>query len=97
MSTLYKTIAVPAKPATEKTVECGLRCDLCGDESKSSWQSDSYDATEVEVLLTEGSRSPEGGDGTRTGFDICPTCFKEQLVPWMESRGAKPQFEKWNY
>ena len=65
-------------------------CDVCGREStqhQEGWKTGSYDATEVEVRLRTGNSYPEGGSGEEWEVDICPTCFNEKLIPWVEAFG----------
>jgi hypothetical protein len=78
---------------TETTLQI---CDLCGKEAKvpgSKWGAGYYetDGTVVEVRHEAGTSYPDGGGSIREiGFDVCPDCFVRVLVPFMESKGAKP-------
>lgn len=92
----YRDVEIPAKMERK---EHELFCDLCGAKSDAwkPWVKDSFDAVEVEVQLTEGERYPEGGHGTHTIVDLCPTCFKEKLIPWLESQGGKFRVEEWDW
>ncbi len=29
--------------------------------------------------------------------DLCPECFKERLLPWLDSQGAKARIEDWDW
>jgi hypothetical protein len=51
----------------------------------------------VEVRHHSGEMWPEGGGGEDTRFDICSTCFHEQLIPWFKSKGCNPQVKEWGY
>lgn len=65
-------------------------CDSCGARSKmSDWAKDYYDRSEVSLKMTEGSYYPDGGSSVTTSFDLCPKCFKEKIVPFLNSLGAK--------
>jgi hypothetical protein len=73
-------------------------CDLCGRPAdvRRGWASDSYtvdDAT-VTCVAKSGESYPEGGNVKSLTFDICPTCFRTVLVPFLESKGAKPSTEE---
>ena len=47
--------------------------------------------------MKTGSNYPEGGSGEETTIDICPDCFKDKLIPWVESFGGKPTVKEWNW
>lgn len=72
-----------------------LTCDLCGraapHPSGATWESSYYDTDEVtvEVRHKKGVAYPEIHHGINRSFDLCPQCFEEKLIPWMESQGAK--------
>jgi hypothetical protein len=70
-----------------------ITCDICGDEIKSK----QFDATRTEVEMWTGSSYPEGGCGERIQYDICGDCFKGELIPWLESKGAKREWEEWDF
>ena len=93
---LYEMRTIPSRD--EKYI-AGVRCDLCGRTAKGAWRQwtrGSFDVNEVEISFRDGSQYPEGGSGTKTEFDICPTCFKEKLVPWFTTQGAQPRVENWD-
>jgi hypothetical protein len=86
------------RPATQYKACVSVTCDLCNakasspDEGPDSvWQSEYYDATEVQVCvrLRTGEVFPEDSNAKEVHFDICPSCFQSKLVPWLESQGAK--------
>ena len=85
-----KDVVVPERPYHE-TVR--IVCDLCGAEAKgdtfdgSSWTAEEIDL-EVKVVMTEGTRYPEGYDTRRAKIDLCPTCFKEKLIPFVNENGV---------
>lgn len=75
-------------------------CDLCGTEAKDGrWASDIYEVNEVEVTVRQkdGHNYPEGGFGEEYVVDLCPTCFKERLIPWLQSEGASVEPLDWDY
>ncbi len=68
-------------------------CELCKKKYKNEdWGRTYYEHLEckatLEVHLEEGSSYPEGGQFDAIILDICPTCFKEKLVPWFVSQGG---------
>lgn len=97
---IYETKTVPAREVTNCV---GRTCDLCGHSSKSDgWNCGIYEVNETTVSVSvhqkEGSSYPEGGSGTEYDIDLCPVCFKNELVPWLKSRGAKNIQEKeWDW
>lgn len=88
-------------PASEKEFVSERTCDLCGAKQKrpdaDEWGDSSYDVSEVTIEYRSGSSYPEGGSGTEQRFDVCPKCFKEKLVAWMESQGATITETEWDY
>jgi hypothetical protein len=97
---LYKERVVPSYTTRDLV---SRKCDLCGKESNDTeWQATScYEVNETEVCVTvrqkEGSSYPDGGSGTEYQIDLCPTCFKEKLVPWLRSQGADIKEEDWDW
>jgi len=92
----YKTVH---RPAREEQMLDFLVCDICGRKSDSGWgdwRTKAYDATEVVVKLRLGDDYPEGGSGEKWEIDICPECFREKLIPWVEAFGhTKIEAEEW--
>ncbi len=78
-------------------------CDLCGTVSKGydSWAGGCYVVDETEILVTvkqkEGKSYSEGGYGEEYEIDLCPKCFKDRLVPWLQSQGAKIKKMPWDW
>lgn len=83
-------------------------CDLCGRESldPNSWSREwgrpgDFDTNttqlSVEVRQREGTNYPEGGSGKLYEVDLCPQCFRDKLVPWLESQGAKVEQTEWDW
>jgi hypothetical protein len=64
-------------------------CDICGQESVQPFddpdQWGRFASSSVE--MTEGtSYGSDGGSTVTTRFDICPKCFKEELIPYISRR-----------
>lgn len=74
-----------------------VECDLCKKQHKDNWKSGYFDSIEIDVNMRTGSSYPDGGSGENYEFDICPECFKNKLIPWMESQGANPTFSEWDW
>jgi len=92
-----KTVHVPAHDATQVV---GYRCDFPGCENDTD-PAGIYEVNECEVRVyvkhREGENYPEGGSGTEVEVDICPKCFKEKLLPWLESQGVKVERKDWEW
>ena len=94
-------------PAKTTTVVVAVVCDLCGAEAKSryNWGGETWERDETKVKMDarptvehgKGSSYPEGGWGTVYRVDICPTCFREKLVPWLREQGADIIEEEYDF
>lgn len=96
---IYKEVTIPERK--ERRVD-HRECDLCSRKSdRDDWTSGSYNVNETEIRIEitqkDGSSYPEGGSGQSYDIDLCPTCFKSQLVPWLISQGAKVKREDWDW
>jgi len=81
---VYERVVPENKPYNR--VKC-RKCDLCGVESqgeqweaKGTFESNKTIIT-VEVTQKEGMNYYDSGSGTKYEVDLCPTCFKEKLIP----------------
>jgi hypothetical protein len=76
-----------------------VMCDVCGLESKTGeWERGCYEVSETEVRVKTGSSYPEDGYGVEQTIDICPQCFRDKLIPWVESHGvSKIEEKEWDY
>ena len=92
---VYETHTVTKE---EKRLLC-RKCDLCGYESKHNRYPEMWDGTEdnntreteiiVQIRMKEGDTYPEGSWGTDFEVDLCPRCFRDKLIPWLRSQGAR--------
>ena len=73
----------------QKTIRTHIKtvCDLCHDETVDEWEG-RFEIAEVEVKGKFGTSYPEGGRADEYDFDICPTCFKEKILPWLCEQGV---------
>lgn len=94
---IYEKKIIPAKEYSN----CVKRkCDLCGIESNDDdWAGGIYEVNEstisMEITCRTGEVYPDGGFTSHWEVDICPKCFVDKLIPWMNSQGAdiqKPEF-----
>jgi hypothetical protein len=75
-----------------------LTCDLCGIKSQSSYYWNGQgNVNETKIEWRTGDSWPEGGSGELIKIDICPDCFKNKLIPWLESQGAKINKSEWDH
>ena len=91
-----ETISIPPKPPETKEIVSHILCDLCGIvghpgySGEVEWGRDAEgDERETAVILKSGYAGGDGGHWNTASFHICPTCFRDRLVPWLESQGAK--------
>lgn len=92
-----KTYAMHTHPPRAVKVHTETKCDLCGKTTARNWGAKRFEVAETEVRLRTGENYPDGGSGQETTVDVCPTCFKEKLIPWVESLGGKPTVEQWDW
>jgi len=85
------------KEIKEYKVLIEISCDLCGKSSSKEWKDFNFDATQSLVYLKTGEEYPEGGYGDKYEIDICPSCFKNKLIPWVESQGGQVTETEWDY
>jgi hypothetical protein len=86
------------EPAKTYKAHVKTQCDLCKKEGpRHNWSDECYYRETTELTLREGTTYPDGGSGTEIRVDICPSCFREKLVPWLESQGAKVAEEDWDW
>ncbi len=77
-------------------------CDLCGRAAvRGNWSSSNWAVNEVEVEVhvhqKDGFSYPEGGNGNEYTVDLCPSCFRDELIPWLKSKGAKIEQADWDW
>jgi hypothetical protein len=99
MSRVYEKRTVPAKPAHEVDSLVARACDLCGrkanglatslDEQAWVGRGDS-EVQKTEIVLETGHSYPDGTSLERIVIDLCPDCFRQKLVPWVESQKGEP-------
>jgi len=82
----------------EQTIFKYLECDLCKKQSKCrDWENGAFEVNETEIRYKTGSSYPEGGSGTEIEIDLCPNCFKDKLIPWLEKQGCKVKEREWDW
>ena len=81
-------------------------CDLCGMKATNArsccgagnvWSDAPNDVLETDIRFRLGSRFPGGGSGISTVVDLCPTCFRTKLLPWLAEQGAEPTEEDFHW
>ena len=79
-------------------IETVISCDTCGKKAKRGhWDSSVYAVENTEVTVTvhhESGKSYPGDHVTeKIRFDICPDCFRNKLVPYLQSLGATAEYK----
>lgn len=95
---IYKDKEIPAR---KEKILVKRACDLCGKGGKHSWDGGVYEESnttiKVSVCHKQGYSYPEGGSGDGIDIDLCPSCFRNKLVPWLQEQGANIKYEEWDY
>jgi hypothetical protein len=97
---VYEKKIIPRRTETYLKLR---KCDLCDATSTSeTWGSGAFykvNETEIsiEIRQEEGSSYPEGGNGKKYEVDLCPSCFKDKLIPWLNSQNANIKQEEWDW
>ena len=92
----FKTMPV----TREERYDHELICDICGHTVKSienNWAGGLYEDCRTEVTFQEGHSYPEAITGKKLEFDICPTCFKDKLIPWIQSQNPNVDVKPKDY
>ncbi len=84
---------VPAKAATQALVLDKTTCDICQEEIV---EPGGWDLEDINVSARIGTQYPEGGDGKSCQIDLCTSCFKGRLIPFIESFSGVITWEKWS-
>jgi hypothetical protein len=86
----FETIVIPARAEQRCT---HVACDLCG----KAIGHEAHEVDKVRIEYENGFRYPEIGDVEVLQFDMCGSCFKKKLVPWMKAQGAAvgKTYEEW--
>lgn len=99
----YEDVEVVRKQKKLVHVECDLCKQVGVGETfhATKWSRENYNVDEthiqVKVYQKEGYLFPEGGAGTSYEVDLCPSCFKDRLIPWLISQGAELSPIDWDY
>lgn len=81
-------------PAQESERVVSRVCDICGckAEGGDEWSGSIYDIEDTEVTIKiqyeTGTRYPDNGWSKKYEIDICPRCFKDKLMAWLEEQGV---------
>ncbi len=80
----YETVTV-----TEKSLK-NVSCDICGEVSSDGgwWESDDFQDSKSTIILKEGSILADEFSIVAE-IDLCPSCFKNQLLPSIPILKAK--------
>lgn len=66
-------------------------CDICHKEFKgSNWVDDPYYQIDTKISYEDYTAYPDDYCvNEKMKIHICPDCFKNRLLPWIESHGSK--------
>lgn len=79
-------------PARTRETTTHHTCDICGRRVEPDSH---FDVDEVRVKHREGYRYPECSREEITECDLCSTCFRTKLRPWLESQGVTFRVEEY--
>ncbi len=71
-----------------------LKCDFCGKESKNAnhdenpWETDGLDTDSVTIQHKQGNYWGNDGDSNTLDADMCPSCFRAKLLPWLRANAV---------
>lgn len=92
--------------SVERNRRVELLCDLCGKEAPNPEDRHDPWAEELDPIAARHLASTavsmktgkvyhgDAGETEETSVDICPECFREQLIPWLKEQGAEPRVEE---
>lgn len=86
-------------PKREVESVVAIVCDLCGEKKKppENWGRGAYVVEKTKISYESGEIYPEGGCTEVISYDICPECFMNKLVPWLQKNGATGSLEDRSY
>lgn len=88
----FKERIIPAQTVTDLEA---IKCDICG-KVTDKLTSNSSEIKEVTIQLQTGHHFHDGGSsGQNISIDLCPECFKDKLIPWVQSQGGEPSVNRW--
>lgn len=74
------------------------QCDLCKKEFRNDdWEASCYEVKDTTISYRTGKSYPDISYGEEYSIDICPGCFMEKLIPWIESEGGEVEEKDWEY
>lgn len=83
---------------TEATCElCGAKAVAARSSGENDWSRNLARTYETTLVCRDGWCCSDGGSGTEILVDLCYVCFRNKLVPWLESQGAKIQEKEWDW
>lgn len=76
----------------ERMQTLAIICDLCKTRydgaTRYNWATGQFDIERTTVSSESGTVFPEGGSTDVIDVDICPRCFTDKLLPWLQSQGV---------
>jgi hypothetical protein len=91
---IYKEIQ---KSFKQKIID-KIICDICKSETLNEWKTNKNNNIESEIRLEIGHDYYDGGSFGKYEINLCPDCFKDKLIPFVESAGeVKINLEEISY
>lgn len=83
----------------KRTVLNLVKCDICGISTtdEGNWFGRTLGIEEVSISYRKGENYSDGGSFVKTTFELCPKCFKEELLPFLAKQGAFPTVTEVDY
>jgi hypothetical protein len=82
-----------------RDVVTAVHCDICGAKGyEGGWpekDGGGFEVNQTTVRFKTGKQYPDCGSGVEYEVDICPACFKDRLMPWLNSQGATVRQTEW--
>lgn len=84
---VYKQVEVQAHTENKQV---GVACDICGKQSGGgtfNWSPNHWEVASTDVAYRLFS---DGEPLDSQSRDICPDCFMDKLIPFIDANGTKP-------
>jgi hypothetical protein len=105
MTRELKKVIIPARTDEKIFVKCSFcRREAFNPQSSDrdvDWRKKQFEIAETGIFMKTGNSYPEGGSGTELVLHVCPDCFKEKVIPVLEScalpEGVKFEEVQWDW
>lgn len=77
--------------------QVSIICDGCKQAITSVWRGAEWTSCDTKVWLEQSRGTTDGGVVLVTEFDLCPSCFREKLIPALATAEIFPTVTKTDY